>query len=105
MGATLIISSGYKVEEAGRWLLRPQSLVSRHLRYLFNADLVTRRRDRQSVYYRIAVVPGSREHEQLQLLREMLADLPSTQALRQRLRRWLRTMSGQWSEWEDRVEL
>jgi ArsR family transcriptional regulator, arsenate/arsenite/antimonite-responsive transcriptional repressor len=71
-------------------LLIPQSTVSRHLRHLLNAGLVTNRRERQSVYYRISVAPGSREGKQLQLLREMVAEGFATQALRRHLRRWFR---------------
>jgi ArsR family transcriptional regulator len=75
-------------------LLIPQSTVSRHLRYLLNAGLVKDRREGQSVYYRIPVVPGSREGKLLQLMREMLTDLPATRALRQSLQRWLKMISG-----------
>ena len=75
-------------------LVIPQSTVSRHLRHLLNAGLVKDRRDGQSVYYRIPVAPGSREGKLLQLLREMLADLPATGKLRKQLQRWPWTTSG-----------
>ncbi|MFW6122996.1 MAG: ArsR/SmtB family transcription factor [Thermodesulfobacteriota bacterium] len=75
-------------------LLILQSTVSRHLRYLLHAGLVTDRREGQSVFYRISVAPGSREGKQLQLLREMLADLPATRSLRELLRLWPWTTSG-----------
>jgi DNA-binding transcriptional ArsR family regulator len=75
-------------------LLIPQSIAPRHLRHLLNADLVTDRREGQSVFYRISVAPRSREGKLLQFLREMVADLPATRALRQRLRRWPWTTSG-----------
>jgi ArsR family transcriptional regulator len=76
-------------------LLTTQSKVSRHLRYLANAGLVTGRREGFCVYYRISVAPGSREHKLLQLLREMLTSLPATQALRQQLHRWFPMTSCQ----------
>jgi ArsR family transcriptional regulator, arsenate/arsenite/antimonite-responsive transcriptional repressor len=38
-----------------------QSKASRHLRYLFNAGLVTDRREGLWMYYRISVASGSRE--------------------------------------------
>lgn len=75
-------------------LLIPQSTVSRHLRHLLNAGLVKDRRERQSVYYRITVVPGSREGKLLKLMREMLTDLPATRELRKQLLRWPWTTSG-----------
>jgi len=67
-----------------------QSKASRHLRYLFNAGLVTDRRQGLWMYYRISVAPGSPGGRQLQLLREMLAMLPAAQALRKKLQEWLR---------------
>ena len=76
------------VSEIEGILLIPQSTVSRHLRHLLNAGLVKDRRDKQLVYYRIPVTPESREGKQLQLLREMVAEGPATQALRRHLRRW-----------------
>ena len=69
-------------------LLITQSRVSRHLGHLLNAGLVTNMREGQSVYYRVSVAPGSREDKQLQLLQEMLADLPATLELREQLSRW-----------------
>ncbi len=69
-------------------LLITQSGVSRHLGHLLNAGLVTNRREGQSVYYRVSAAPGSREDKQLQLLQEMLADLPATLELREQLSRW-----------------
>jgi len=81
-------------------LLTPQSTVSRHLRHLLNAGLVKDRREGQSVFYRIAVAPESREGKLLQLMREMFADLPVTRALRQRLQRWPWTTSGRRREEE-----
>ena len=66
-----------------------QSKASRHLRYLFNAGLVTDRREGLWMYYRISVAFGSREGKQLQVLREMLAGQP----LRQQLQQWLQEKS------------
>src|SRR3974390_2545179 len=92
-----------------RWLLRgqeelcvcdimgvlgiTQSKASRHLRYLFNAGLVTDRREGLWMYYRISVAFGSREGKQLQMLREMLAAQPAAQALNRQLQQWLREKS------------
>ena len=70
-----------------------QSKASRHLRYLFNAGLVTDRREGLWMYYRISVAFGSREGKQLQMLREMLAAQPAAQALNRRLQQWLREKS------------
>ena len=70
-----------------------QSKASRHLRYLFNAGLVTDRREGLWMYYRISVAFGSREGKQLQVLRETLAAQPSAQALSQQLQQWLREKS------------
>jgi len=70
-----------------------QSKASRHLRYLFNAGLVTDRREGLWMYYRISVAFGSREGKQLQALREMLATQPAAQALREQLQQWLREKS------------
>jgi ArsR family transcriptional regulator len=70
-----------------------QSKASRHLRYLFNAGLVTDRREGLWMYYRISVAPGSREGKQLQVLREMLAGMPAARALRQQLEQWLKEKS------------
>jgi DNA-binding transcriptional ArsR family regulator len=53
-----------------------QSKASRHLRYLFNAGLVTDRREGLWKYYRIPVASGSREGKQLQVLRELMSALP-----------------------------
>jgi ArsR family transcriptional regulator len=70
-----------------------QSKASRHLRYLFNAGLVTDRREGLWMYYRISVAFGSREGKQLQVLREMLAAQPAAQALSEQLQQWLREKS------------
>jgi len=70
-----------------------QSKASRHLRYLFNAGLVTDRREGLWMYYRISVAFGSREGKQLQVLREMLAVQPTAQALSKQLQQWLREKS------------
>jgi ArsR family transcriptional regulator len=70
-----------------------QSKASRHLRYLFNAGLVTDRREGLWMYYRISVTPGSREGKQLHVLREMLAGMPATQMLSRQLQQWLREKS------------
>ena len=70
-----------------------QSKASRHLRYLFNAGLVTDRREGLWMYYRISVTFGSREGKQLQVLREMLAAQPAAQALSSQLQQWLRDKS------------
>jgi ArsR family transcriptional regulator len=70
-----------------------QSKASRHLRYLFNAGLVTDRREGLWMYYRISVTAGSREGKQLQVLREMLSDLPAARVLSQQLHHWLKEKS------------
>ena len=70
-----------------------QSKASRHLRYLFNAGLVTDRREGLWMYYRISVAFGSREGKLLQVLREVLAAQPAAQALSQQLQQWLREKS------------
>jgi ArsR family transcriptional regulator len=70
-----------------------QSKASRHLRYLFNAGLVTDRREGLWMYYRISVAPGSREGKQLQLLRDMLAGMPAARVLSQQLHQWLKEKS------------
>ena len=70
-----------------------QSKASRHLRYLFNAGLVTDRREGLWMYYRISVAFGSREGKQLQMLREMLAAQPAARALSEQLQQWLREKS------------
>jgi ArsR family transcriptional regulator len=70
-----------------------QSKASRHLRYLFNAGLVTDRREGLWMYYRISVTAGSREGKQLQVLREMLSDLPAARVLSQQLHQWLKEKS------------
>ena len=67
-----------------------QSKASRHLRYLFNAGLVTDRREGVWIYYCISSALGSREDKQLDLLREMLASLQEAGALREQLQQWLR---------------
>jgi ArsR family transcriptional regulator len=67
-----------------------QSKASRHLRYLFNAGLVTDRREGLWMYYCISAAPGSREDKQFNLLREMLASLPEARTLREQLQQWLR---------------
>jgi ArsR family transcriptional regulator len=70
-----------------------QSKASRHLRYLFNASLVTDRREGLWMYYRISVAPGSRESKQLQVLREMLSGMPMARVLSQQLQQWLKEKS------------
>ena len=70
-----------------------QSKASRHLRYLFNAGLVTDRREGLWMYYRISVAFGSREGKQLQVLRETLAAQPAARALSEQLQQWLREKS------------
>jgi len=70
-----------------------QSKASRHLRYLFNAGLVTDRREGLWMYYRISVASGSREGKQLQVLREMMSALPAARVLSQQLHQWLKEKS------------
>lgn len=70
-----------------------QSKASRHLRYLFNQGLVSDRREGVWMNYRLAVTPGSLQEQQLQLLAEMLAARPESQALRAKLAAWLKTKS------------
>jgi ArsR family transcriptional regulator, arsenate/arsenite/antimonite-responsive transcriptional repressor len=70
-----------------------QSKASRHLRYLFNAGLVTDRREGLWMYYRISVASGSREGKQLQVLREMMSALPAARMLSQQLQQWLKEKS------------
>jgi ArsR family transcriptional regulator len=70
-----------------------QSKASRHLRYLFNAGLVTDRREGLWMYYRISVAFGSREGKQLQVLREMLSEQPASRVLSQQLSQWLKEKS------------
>ena len=70
-----------------------QSKASRHLRYLFNAGLVTDRREGLWMYYRISVAFGSREGKFLQVLREVLATQPDARALSEQLQQWLREKS------------
>ena len=70
-----------------------QSKASRHLRYLFNAGLVTDRREGLWMYYRISVAFGSREGTLLQVLREVLATQPAAQALSSQLQQWLQEKS------------
>ncbi len=70
-----------------------QSKASRHLRYLFNAGLVTDRREGLWMYYRISVAFGSREGKQLQLLREMLSAQPAARMLSSQLQQWLKEKS------------
>ncbi len=77
-----------------------QSKASRHLRYLFNAGLVTDRREGLWMYYRIPVAFGSREGKLLQVLREMLAAQPYARALSEQLRQWLREKSCRTQETE-----
>jgi ArsR family transcriptional regulator len=77
-----------------------QSKASRHLRYLFNAGLVTDRREGLWMYYRIAVASGSREGKQLQVLREMLSGMPAARVLSQQLRQWLQEKSCRTQETE-----
>jgi len=70
-----------------------QSKASRHLRYLFNAGLVTDRREGLWMYYRISGASGSREGKQLQVLREMMSSLPAARMLSQQLQQWLKEKS------------
>jgi ArsR family transcriptional regulator len=70
-----------------------QSKASRHLRYLFNAGLVTDRREGPRMFYRISVAFGCREGKLLQVLREVLAAEPAAQVLREQLQQWLREKS------------
>jgi ArsR family transcriptional regulator len=69
----------------------PQSKASRHLRYLYHLGWVTDRREGVWMNYRLSVVPGSPEDQQLKLLREILSSRPEAQALRDRLEQWLAT--------------
>ena len=64
--------------------------ISACLRYLFNAGLVTDRREGLWLYYRISVAPGSREGKQLQVLQEMLAAAPEVQVIQNKLQEWLK---------------
>lgn len=64
-----------------------QSKTSRHLKYLREAGLVKPRPDNQAVNYRISVAPDSLEHQQLNLLGKMVADLPAAPARREKLDR------------------
>ncbi len=70
-----------------------QSKASRHLRYLFNAGLVTDRREGLWMYYKISVAFGSREGKLLQVLKEILATQLPVQVLSQQLQQWLREKS------------
>jgi ArsR family transcriptional regulator, arsenate/arsenite/antimonite-responsive transcriptional repressor len=74
-------------------LLIEQSASSRHLQYLYHAGLITKRREGFNVYCRISAAPGSWEEKQLHLLREKLTNLPTGQALRQKLRKWMAKVS------------
>ncbi|MFZ2089714.1 MAG: metalloregulator ArsR/SmtB family transcription factor [Desulfobaccales bacterium] len=65
-----------------------QSRASRHLQTLSRAGLVTGRRDRFCVYYRISAGPETREGKLLELLREMLAGQPAAETLRKWFQRW-----------------
>jgi ArsR family transcriptional regulator, arsenate/arsenite/antimonite-responsive transcriptional repressor len=71
-----------------------QSKASRHLRYLFNAGLVTDRREGLWMYYRISVAFGSREGKQLQVLREMLAAAPEVQVIQNKLQERLKAKAA-----------
>jgi ArsR family transcriptional regulator len=62
-----------------------------HLRYLFNAGLVTDRREGVWINYSIAVPPGSNGQKFIQLVGEMLAATPEAQSLRQKLANWLKS--------------
>lgn len=66
-----------------------QSRASRHLQTLAHAGLVTGRRERFCVYYRISAAPGTREGKLLGVLREMLAGQPFAEDLREFSQRWL----------------
>ncbi len=65
------------------------SKASRHLRYLYNMDLVIDRREGLWMYYRLRVIPGSHSEKLLKVLDEMLDPLPEAKALRERLNQWL----------------
>jgi ArsR family transcriptional regulator, arsenate/arsenite/antimonite-responsive transcriptional repressor len=70
-----------------------QSKASRHLRYLYNAGLVSDRREGLWMYYRISVAFGSRQGKQLQVLREILSSQPAARMLSQQLQQWLKKKS------------
>ncbi len=65
-----------------------QSRASRHLQTLSRAGLVTGRRDRFCVYYRISAGPETREGKLLEVLREMLSGQPFAESLRKWFQRW-----------------
>ena len=65
-----------------------QSRASRHLQTLSSAGLVTGRRERFCVYYRISAAPETKEGKLLEVLREMLAGQPFAEALRKWFQRW-----------------
>jgi ArsR family transcriptional regulator len=65
-----------------------QSRASRHLQTLSRAGLVTGRRERFCVYYRISAAPGTGEGKLLEVLQEMLAGQPAAEALRKWFQRW-----------------
>ncbi len=66
------------------------SKASRHLRYLYNLDLVADRREGLWMYYHLRVDPASPSNKLLRVLDEMLDHLPEAKALRQRLNQWLK---------------
>ncbi len=65
------------------------SKASRHLRYLYNLNLVADRREGLWMYYRLRVAPGSPGDKLFKVLDEMLEPLPEAKALRERLDQWL----------------
>jgi ArsR family transcriptional regulator len=66
-----------------------QSKASRHLRYLYHLGWVTDRREGLWMNYRLCVSSGSPGEKLLQLLGDLWASQPETQALRQDLERRL----------------
>jgi ArsR family transcriptional regulator, arsenate/arsenite/antimonite-responsive transcriptional repressor len=81
-----------------------QTRASRHLQTLSRAGLVTGRRDRFCVYYRISAGPGSREGKLLQVLREMLAGQPAAEALLKWFQRWFDPATWQTTQIAKEVE-
>jgi hypothetical protein len=71
---------------------------------LSRAGLVTGRRDRFCVYYRISAGAETREGKLLGLLREMLAGQPAAEALRKWFRRWFDPATWQTTQIAKEVE-
>jgi ArsR family transcriptional regulator len=67
-----------------------QSKASRHLRYLFNVGLVSDRREGVWMNYRLNVPAGSSRARFIKLLGEMLAEVPESKVLRDKLEDWLK---------------